>query len=75
MYVVVFPAGITGFDWIWLAIGVAFDLFSWSGWRLHRPQSLLDVPRLIVQVFCAASGSSRTSPPTRRRSTATIDRS
>ena len=31
MYVAVFPAGITGFDWIWLGIGVVFDLFSWSG--------------------------------------------
>ncbi|MFL5686387.1 MAG: hypothetical protein ACJ77D_10080 [Chloroflexota bacterium] len=31
MYVLVFPGGIDGFDWIWLGIGVAFDLFSWSG--------------------------------------------
>ena len=31
MYVVVFPAGINGFDYIWLGLGVAFDLFSWFG--------------------------------------------
>ena len=31
MYVLVFPAGINGFDWIWLGLGVVFDVFSWSG--------------------------------------------
>ena len=31
MYVAVFPLGITGFDWIWLGLGVVFDIFSWSG--------------------------------------------
>ena len=31
MYVVVFPAGINGFDYLWLGFGVAFDLFSWFG--------------------------------------------
>lgn len=31
MYVLVFPGGIDGFDWIWLAIGLAFDVFSYSG--------------------------------------------
>jgi len=31
MYVLVYPAGITGFDYIWLGIGVAMDLFSWFG--------------------------------------------
>jgi hypothetical protein len=31
MYVAVFPAGINGFDYIWLGIGVAFDLFTWFG--------------------------------------------
>jgi hypothetical protein len=30
-YVLVYPAGITGFDYIWLGLGVAFDLFSWFG--------------------------------------------
>ena len=31
MYVLVFPAGIDGFDYIWLGIGVAMDLFAWFG--------------------------------------------
>jgi hypothetical protein len=31
MYVAVFPGGINGFDYIWLAIAVAFDLFAWFG--------------------------------------------
>ena len=31
MYVAVYPAGIDGFDYLCLAIGVAFDLFTWFG--------------------------------------------
>jgi hypothetical protein len=31
MYVAVAPAGITGFDYIWLGAGVAMDLFTWFG--------------------------------------------
>ena len=31
MYVAVFPGGINGFDWFWLAIAVALDLFAWFG--------------------------------------------
>jgi hypothetical protein len=31
MYVLVFPLGITGFDYIWLAIAVLMDLFTWFG--------------------------------------------
>ena len=31
MFVLVFPAGINGFDYIWLVIGIAMDVFSWSG--------------------------------------------
>jgi hypothetical protein len=31
MYVAVFPAGINGFDYVWLGIGFAFDMFSWFG--------------------------------------------
>ncbi len=31
MYVLVYPAGITGFDFVWLAIAVAMDVFSWAG--------------------------------------------
>jgi hypothetical protein len=38
MYVVVFPGGITGFDWVILALGIAFDFFSWTsgGWSGRR---------------------------------------
>jgi hypothetical protein len=31
MYVLVFPAGIEGFDYLWLGLAVAFDLFTWFG--------------------------------------------
>ena len=31
MFVLVVPAGITGFDYVWIVIGIAFDVFSWSG--------------------------------------------
>ena len=30
-YVLVFPQGITGFDYIWLAIGLLMDLSAWFG--------------------------------------------
>jgi hypothetical protein len=31
MYAAVFPGGVDGFDYLWLGIGVALDLFSWVG--------------------------------------------
>ena len=31
MYVAVFPAGIDGFDYLWLGIGVLIDLGGWFG--------------------------------------------
>jgi hypothetical protein len=31
MFVLVYPGGITGFDYVWIVIGIAFDVFSWSG--------------------------------------------
>ena len=30
MYVLVFPGGITGFDWVWLGLGLAADIFSYT---------------------------------------------
>ena len=38
MYVLVFPGGVTGFDWIILGIGIAGDFFSWTsgGWSGRR---------------------------------------
>ena len=31
MYVLVFPGGITGFDWLWLGLGLLADIAWWSG--------------------------------------------
>ncbi len=31
MYVIVFPAGITGFDWLWLGLAVLVDIGSYVG--------------------------------------------
>jgi len=31
MYLVVFAGGVTGFDWIWLGLGVLADIASYGG--------------------------------------------
>lgn len=31
MYLIVYPGGIIGFDWVWLALGLAADIFSYTG--------------------------------------------
>ena len=31
MYVVVYPGGIDGFDYVWLLIAISFDVFTWFG--------------------------------------------
>ena len=31
MYVLVFPGGIVGFDWLWLGLGLLADLAWWGG--------------------------------------------
>ena len=36
MYVVVFP--LNGFDWIWVGLGLAADIFSWVGTYHNRKQ-------------------------------------
>jgi hypothetical protein len=35
MYVLVFPAGVVGFDWVWLGLGLLADISSYAGgaWR------------------------------------------
>lgn len=35
MYVIVFPGGIVGFDWVWLGLGLLADIASYAGggWR------------------------------------------
>jgi hypothetical protein len=35
-YLLVFPGGIIGFDWIWLGIGVLFDLSSYASSAARR---------------------------------------
>lgn len=31
MYLIVYPGGLVGFDWIWLGLGLLFDILSYSG--------------------------------------------
>lgn len=31
MYMIVFPAGVNGFDWIWIGLGILADLSTWFG--------------------------------------------
>jgi hypothetical protein len=31
MYVLVFPGGVDGFDWVWIGIGLLLDFGSWAG--------------------------------------------
>ena len=31
MYVLVFPGGVVGFDWIWLGLGLLADIGSYAG--------------------------------------------
>jgi hypothetical protein len=36
MYVIVFPGGVTGFDWIWLGLALLADLGWWVGAAFRR---------------------------------------
>jgi hypothetical protein len=41
MYVLVFPGGITGFDWVWLGLGLAVDISTWvSNIRANQEQTV-----------------------------------
>ena len=31
MYVLVFPGGVDGFDWVWLGLGLLLDVVSYAG--------------------------------------------
>lgn len=31
MYLIIFPGGVTGFDWIWLGLALLADIFSYAG--------------------------------------------
>lgn len=40
MYVLVFPAGISGFDWVWLALAAFIDIGTYAGnWRARGSMS------------------------------------
>ena len=47
MYLAVFPGGIDGLDYLWLGIGVAFDLFNLVRRRLLEPEPDAGGDRLI----------------------------
>jgi hypothetical protein len=34
MYILIYP--LTGFDWVWIALGAAADIFSWVGGDRNR---------------------------------------
>lgn len=36
MYVIVFPGGVTGFDWVWLGLALLADIGWWSGAAFRR---------------------------------------
>lgn len=38
MYVVVFPGGITTWDWLWLGLGLLADVASYAGGAYNRKQ-------------------------------------
>ncbi len=38
MYVIVYPSGINGFDWLWLGLAVAIDIGSYGGGYRARSQ-------------------------------------
>ncbi len=31
MYLLIFPGGVNGFDWVWLGLGLLFDIGSYTG--------------------------------------------
>lgn len=38
MYVIVFPGGILGFDWVWLGLALVIDIASYGGGVRSRSQ-------------------------------------
>ena len=38
MYVIVFPGGILGFDWVWLGLALVIDIASYGGGFRSRSQ-------------------------------------
>jgi hypothetical protein len=40
MYVLVFPGGIVGFDWVWLGLAFAIDIGTYGGGARSRTQTV-----------------------------------
>lgn len=36
MYVLVFPGGVTGWDWLWMGLGLLADIAWWAGGGFRR---------------------------------------
>ena len=36
MYLIIYPGGIVGFDWLWLGLGVLADIASYAGSAARR---------------------------------------
>jgi hypothetical protein len=36
VYVLVFPGGVIGIDWLWMVLGVLMDIFSYTGGYRNR---------------------------------------
>jgi hypothetical protein len=60
-YLIVFPGGLVGLDWVWLGLGLLVDLGSHFGGgyrhrdriRGHREQTLPQRPCLIRYCWCS----------------------
>jgi hypothetical protein len=36
MYVLVYPGGVNGVEWVWIGLGVLFDVMWWAGAAARR---------------------------------------
>ena len=59
MYVLVYPGGINGFDYIWLGFGIAIRRVQLGRWRMDEPRSVADVRGLTDRLAGGKSPSMR----------------